>query len=606
MFANRLRALARLLWIAGLALFVSRFAMAWQHLPAYVRFEAPELLGDWALKALGGAWPWRWAPHDPGWVATHVVALVLALLGWLGTADLGATPGMVRPAAVPIHGSARWRTQRELARTLLRVPMDAPNAAGVVVGSHGKHAWLTRPEVGNPHVLLIGATRSGKSRRVILPTIWAIGHAGDSLIATDPKGELYAHTARWLKERGYTVIRLDLHRPTAGHRWNPLAAIEAAKEAGDVEEAVRLAWELGHVLTSDSAGVSDPIWPQAEQSLIAALALAVVWEAPAGARHLLSAYRMLTTLGADGGEELDAWFHRLPPGHPARDAYGTAALSESRTRSSIYTGTAARLRLWSETGVAWLTAASDHDPADAGRRPTAIFLVLPDEAGARRLIAALYITQAYAALAALARDHGGKTPVPVWWLLDEAGNIGAVPGLPEKLTVGAGRGQRFLLAVQSLAQLQQLYGRDAETIVGNCDTWLYLRTADLDTARLISAKTGQYTVRTLARSRGRQGASESEGVTPRALLLPDEVLRWPLGRALLLQAGEHAAQLPLADLSAWPAASQNLTPEAPPTPAPVGAVEAWVPSPTVKGGGQRLSAGEILHGIRRGRVSPSA
>lgn len=480
--------------------------------------------------------------------------VVLALAVYLGTRGwLSAKLGRLRTAAVATHGSARWRTRGEWERTLKRQSMDTPTAAGIVVGSERGNTWTTRPSWGNPHVLLIGATRSGKSRRVILPSIWAIGHARESMVLTDPKGELHTMTAAWLREQGYEVIQIDLLHPTRGNWWNPYTAIEQAREQGDTEEAVRLAWELANVIVSDN-GQTDPIWPQAEQSLIAALTLAVVCDAPIAARHPATAYRILTELGADGGERLDVWFRTMPSDHPARLAYGTAALSESRTRSSIYTGTAAHMRVFADAGISVMTSTSDHDPASVGAKPTAVFLLLPDEAPARRTVASLYVTQMYSALTLVARQCGGVLPVPVWYLMDEFGNVGKMPEMAGKMTVSAGRGIRWLLAVQDLSQITDKYGRQsASTITGNCDTWLYLRTAETDTARVISAKAGQYTVRTFSQSQqSRQPgivSGLSESATGRPLIMPDEVLRWQQGQSLLLQSGEFAARLPLADLS---------------------------------------------------------
>jgi len=522
-----------------------------------------------------------WKNRPPGFWLTQLPFLLAAypLLRW---AWLSGWPNKEpRAAGTATHGSARWRKRHELKSTLNRVSCDRPQKSGVVVGSVGRKAWLTRPEVGNPHVLVIGATRSGKSRRVIMPTVWALGQAGESMILTDPKGEIHAHTAEWLKQKGYEVVLLDLLHPARGNRWNPLAAVVRAHQAGDTEEAARLAWEIGHILAWSEGPGTDPIWPQAEESLTAALCLAAAIEAPPEARHMASAFRMLTELGHRGGESLDAWFEGLASSHPARLAYGTAALSESRTRSSIYTGTAAHLRLWGEPGVAWMCAASDHDPAEAGTKPMAIFILMPDEAGARRYIASLYLNQAYSALANVARKNGGSLPVPVWFLLDEFGNTGRLPAIAEKLTVAAGRNIRFVLAVQAIAQIAHVYGeKTAEIVLGNCDTWVYLRTADNDTARAISAKAGTYTVRTLSVQRrpGKPGGG-TEGATSRALLTPDEVLRWPSGQALLLQAGQFPARLPLVDLSGYPAASRVF--KAVPEPAVAvpraGTVPTWVP-----------------------------
>lgn len=471
---------------------------------------------------------------------------------------------------------------------------NARALAGIVVGADGRRAWITRPEVGNPHALILGATRSGKTRRVILPTVWVLGHARESMVLTDPKGELYAHTAEWLKSQGYDVVLIDLLRPTRGSRWNPFAAIVAAHCAGNVEQASKLAWDWGNILAYGvEVSGTDPIWPQAEESLLASLALAASLEAPDGARHPATAYEILTTLGAprrQGVDDpnlsgLDSYIMTLPPGHPARRAYGTAALSESKTRSSIFTGTAAHLRLFGETGIAWLTAESDHNSADAGRKPTAIFLLLPDEGGARNALASLYISQMYSALGEVAREHGGRLPVPVWFLLDEFGNIPRIPQFDTKLTVAAGRGIRFVLALQDLAQLAR-YGESRQTITGNCDTWLFLRTSDIETAKVVSAKLGTFTVRTSSQSARLGGVAAqqtlSEGATARPLLTPDEVLRWPTGRSLLIQAGEYPAQLPLQDLSAWRTAAQAFRLAPPTTAKPITEVPTWTPA---SGGG---------------------
>ncbi|WP_422445381.1 VirD4-like conjugal transfer protein, CD1115 family [Thermoanaerobacterium sp. DL9XJH110] len=478
------------------------------------------------------------------------------------------------------HGSSRWRKPGELSRTLAKVDTERPAAAGIVVGSEGSTAWVTKPDVGNPHTFIIGSTRSGKSRRVYMPSIWTIGNALQSMIFSDPKGELFQHTSSWLRQKGYDVILIDLLRPSRGNRWNPLEVINRALKEGDEEEAVRQAWELGNQMAWSKGPGNDPIWPQAEESLIAALFLAVAMEAPEGQKNPASAYSLLMDLGANGGEELDNFFARLPSGHPAKMAYGTAGLSEERTRSSIYTGTAAHLRLFSETGIAWLCAESDHDPKTAGLKPTAIFLLMPDEAGARRDIAAMYINQAYSSLAQLARDNGGSLPVPVWFLLDEFGNIGKVPNLAEKLTVAAGRNIRFVLAVQGIDQVEKIYGRqEAKIVTGNCDTWIYLRTNDPSTKEEISRMAGTFTVRTKSMQKRRMDVSESEGSAQRYLLTPDEVGRWQQGNSLLLQAGQYPARLTLQDISAWKAAYRAFFPRIDmPEAKPIDKNNIWLPN----------------------------
>lgn len=524
-------------------------AMTWRQIFNHLLTKNSEGVYHWAAET--GT---LWGNRGPVFWLTQIPSLVLLVL-WILKLFRFERPSM-RAAKQATHGSSRWRKPRELANTLVRIKCDQPSTAGIVVGSAKGTAWVTDPNRGNPHCLIIGATRSGKSRRVVMPSVTTIASKKESMVITDPKGEIYDQTASWLKGQGYEVVLLNLHEPTRGQRWNPLDRVIDQLRQGNEETATREAWEIGNILAFSAGPGSDPIWPQAEESLISALALAAAKEAPAGAQHMTTAYRILTELGADGGKDLDAWLTSLPSHHPARMAYGTAALSESRTRASIYTGTAAHLRLWADPGIAWLCSTSDFDPAAAGEKPMAIFVLMPDEMGARRNIANLFINQMYSGLAGLARRNGGRLPVPVWFLLDEFGNIGKVPNIAEKLTVAAGRGIRFVLAIQAKAQLEHVYGRqNAEIILANCDTWLYLRTADLDTAKEISQKAGTYTVVTQSTQRRGRGSnySQSEGTTGRALLTPDEVLRWEMGESLLLQAGQYPARLALQDMSLWPA-----------------------------------------------------
>lgn len=538
-------------------------------------FRHPAITGGWngLVQYLGRAggeqWyrstTWLFQARPPGFWVVQAPFIVLAiyLIHWAYRSGWPATREP-QAARVGTHGSSRWRGDGELKSTLKSVETGKPGSAGVVVGSNGRRAWATNPKIGNPHILLIGASRSGKSRRVVLPTIWTLASARESMVLTDPKGELYAATSAELRRQGYDVILIDLLEPWRGNQWNPLAKIAQAKERGAADEAASLAWTLGNTLAWAAQGKAEsPFWSQTTEALIASLAIAVAFEAPKGARHPASLYHLLTEYGVDKGEPMDRYFQGLDDRHPARKAYGTVLLSDSRTRASIATSTAANLRLFSDPAVAWLTAKSDHEPAQAGTKPTAIFLLLPDEDRTRRVVANLYISQLYRDLTGVARRNGGALPVPVWFLLDEFANVGRLPDMIEKLTVSAGRNIRFLLAVQDLAQITAVYSKeDAGVIGGNCDTWLFLRTNEPETAKIISAKVGNYTVRTTTLQRRPVGPnSASESATGRPLVTPDEVLRWPVGTSLLMQAGEFSARLPLADLSVWKKAAQAFRPD---------------------------------------------
>lgn len=461
-------------------------------------------------------------------------------------------------------GTARWRTEKEVDKTTIVWDTKTQlQKGGFVLGADfqkkRKKVWL---ETQDTHVLLVGATRSGKSRRVILPTIWTLAKAGESMVVTDPKGELYERTVKYLAKQGYDVVLLNFRNPRRGNKWNPMTPVVAAVKAGDEALASELAWDIAHTIVYQQPHSGDPIWPAGEESVIAALILAVAAEAERDEqKHMASVYALLTRLGRatdEGIIPLNVYLNDcLADSHLAKAAFGTAAISPSKMRASFFGSAATDLRLWADPSIAFMTAFQDHDLAGPGVRKTAVFLVIPDETSTRHVLAALYISQIYQALTKLASLSGGRLPVRVNFLLDEFGNLPPISDFDKKITVAAGRNMRFLLAVQDLAQVKKHYKENAQTITGNCHTWIYLATADVETAKVISAKTGQYTVQTESYSSSLRthdySSSTSQGLTGRALLLPDEVLRWPLDQALVLQIRQFPARLPLPDLSSWPA-----------------------------------------------------
>jgi len=446
------------------------------------------------------------------------------------------------------------------------------------------NTWLDNDDT---HVLLIGATRSGKSRKVIMPTIWTLAHAGESMVMADPKGELYKTTSKYLQSKGYNVIVLNLREPTMYNHWNPLQPAISALADGDTIRASQAAKQIAHLITYKDQPPKeykgDPIWPQTQRSMTAAIALLVAKEAPEPARHFGSVYKTLITLGQNGGKALDKFFNQLPDNHIAKDAYGVASMAEDRLKNSVFTGTAAQLELWSDPGVIWMTAFQDHDMDAPGREKTAVYLIAPDEDDTLHVLTTLYIQQMYQALIRLAQHHGDRLPIKVNFLLDEFGNMPPISDFDRKLTMAAGRNIRLLLAIQGLDQIAYHYPRLYKTIAGNCATWIYISTADVETAQMISKRLGQYTVKTENYSSQAQSYrhghshSISHGLTGRPLLLPDEIMRWPKDQALITKTSQYPARLPLLDVSKWPAITDFIPVDKPREGVTNERAEIWVP-----------------------------
>ncbi|KRE45498.1 VirD4-like conjugal transfer protein, CD1115 family [Paenibacillus sp. Soil522] len=481
------------------------------------------------------------------------------------------------PAAGNGHyGSSRFQTMKELGKTTTHWPFGTmeqkvkgtmvPIKGGIVLGASlaKKFAWTITEDL---HTLIIGITRSGKTRRTVLPTIWQLAYAGESMILTDPKSELFDLTSDYLKKMGYKIVYLDFRKPGRGNRWNPMAQVVSAIEKEDMAEAIQQAWSIANMFVYSKPGAEkgEPIWRNGAESVIAALILAVTMEAPnPKQKHMTSVYKMLAELGepvkTPDGEEyvpINEYFKSLPRDHPARDALATARLAPEKMRGSFFSDVSALLRLFSDPSIAYLTGQQDHDLHQSGVEKTATYLIIPDEDKTRHSLAALYADQSYRALVELANQNKGRLPVRVNYLLDEFGNMPAIKDFDAKLTVSGGRGIRWHLIVQAFQQLKSIYPTTSDTIRGNCHTLIYLLTQDTETAKDISLKCGKYTIQTQNTSttvRSHDTSSgTSTGLTGRDLLTIDEILRWPEDFSLVLRARQFPAKVPLPDLSYWPA-----------------------------------------------------
>lgn len=467
------------------------------------------------------------------------------------------------------YGTSRWQTEEETdaCSTVWKIDGELERG-GTILGMDPdqRKAWVDSDDT---HKLIIGTTRSGKTRTVIYPTIYANAKAGESMILTDPKGELYDRTSDYLREQGYDVVVLDFLDPGRGNRWNPMQNVLQALRDKNESAAAEAAWNTAHLLAHQKDSKGDSIWVDGSESVIAALIFAIAKEAEKeDQKHMTSVYKTLAELGEVqkvivGNTLMDyvplnEFFKKLPKDHPARDAFATARLSPEKMRGSFFGSVSVMLRLFADPGVAYLTSSQDHNLEDVGRKKTAVFLIIPDENTTRHPLAALYVDQTYQALVKLSRKTRNRLPIRVHMLLDEFGNMPQFKDFVAKLTVSGGRGILWNVVVQGIGQIKKTYGADSlDTILGNCHTWIYILTADEGTAKKISFMTGRYTIETDNISTSSSGKNHtstgmSSNLTGRELRTPDEIMRWPKEMSLLLRLRYHPAKLPCPDITKWP------------------------------------------------------
>lgn len=471
--------------------------------------------------------------------------------------------GGPEPSGDGQFGTSRWQNKKEMDTSCSVWYTDNPiKKGGIIFGMEKvteikEKVWLDNED---KHTMLLATTRMGKSRKVIMPSIWELAKAQESMILGDPKGELYITCKPYLEKQGYDVIALNLREPLKGNQWNMLDLINKEVDKGNIAKATEYAWAIANAIVNQTPTTSsEPIWKNGEQSTIAALTLLASLESEFKfQRHMSTAYYLLAEYGQpleDDTIPLLEYIKSLPVKHPAKAAFATANIAPYKTRASFFTSALADLRLFSDPTISDMTSKQDHDLESVGIKKTAVFLIIPDEDKTRNVLATLYIDQVYQALVALANKRGGRIPRRVNIILDEFGNLPPIPEFDSKLTVAGGRGIRFCIALQDITQLKKLYDKNAQTITGNCHNWIYIKTADVETAKVISAKTGQYTVETdnlshTAQSKG-HSSTHGTGNTGRALLMMDEVLRWNPNLSLILPIDNFPVRYELPDLSAW-------------------------------------------------------
>ena len=412
------------------------------------------------------------------------------------------------------------------------------------------------------HSLTIGATRSGKTRSIVLQSIVFTALNGESVLINDPKGELNAYCAQFLKRMGYEVITIDFKNPLKSNRYNFLQPVIDAVNCGDNAKAVDVVWDItSSLVPAEDKG--ERIWNDGEASVIAGAIMSVVFDNRKNPEYqnLTNVYHFILNMCRAVGNDMpiNQYIDGLSDRHPAKGLFGIAQIAPSRTRGSFFTAALATLRLFTNENIYNQTSASDFILADTGSRKRAIFIILPDEKVTFYSLASLFVYQHYVALTEAADKRGGRLKIRVNFYLDEFGNMTRLPAFSNLLTVGGGRGCRFNLFVQSFSQIEQKYGREeAQTIADNCHLWLYLKTASTETASSISKRLGQYTTSSYSRSSSYNSSGTSSGNTSnsmnliaRSLLTEDEVLRIERPYALVMYTGYYPAIMRLPDLSEW-------------------------------------------------------
>jgi type IV secretion system protein VirD4 len=454
---------------------------------------------------------------------------------------------------------AVMRHYKELPEVIALLPAQK---GGIVIGM--KKKWGGKELIyyisDDTHVLCIGATRSGKSRTLVIQSICNLALAGESIVASDPKGELFQYTCAFLRWLGYNVVVLDFKNPLKSDRYNLLQPIIDAIDDDNIPEATECVWDLVSILVGEAKG--EKIWNNGEASTIACAIMSVVYDNREGENRkyqtLTNVYYFIAEMCKPVGKKMPIveYVKELPDNHPAKPLVAISEIAPERTRGSFYTAALTTLKLFTSSYINAMTKSSDYNPKDLGRKKTALFFVLPDERTTYYSIASVLVLQHYILLVNESDGRGGRLKKRVNFLLDEFGNFATIPNFDTLLTVGGGRGMRFNLFLQDFAQLDKKYDEKvAKTIKGNCQVWDYLQSDNQDTLKELSEKLGKYTVSTysLSSQSGKNQSSPSSAsvnLIGRELLMTDEIKRITRPYSLVTSREEPVIMYS-PDLSKW-------------------------------------------------------
>lgn len=347
---------------------------------------------------------------------------------------------------------------------------------------------------------------------------------------------MYDKTAGYLREHGYDIKVLNLVNPANSDGYNPLMHI-----ASELDVDV-IANTIVHGQKSDSS--SDPFWDDMAEMLLKALIYYLIAVRPEEEQNLASCSELVRAANNKGGSNLlTELINQLPYDHPARMYYKSIEIAPEKTYGSILTSLQSKLGKFDSKEIAEVTSTDTINFEDIGSKKTAVYVISSDTHTAYDFLLTIFFSQMIQQLYNFADANGGRLKVPTFFILDEFANIGKIPDFDKKISTSRSRGISFSVILQNLDQLEAVYEKSYETIMGNCDTHVFLGSNSFKTVEYFSKALGEKTITRSSTSinkdkkRQKQGYSDSEQVMGRALMTPDELRRMDNDLCIIYEKG---------------------------------------------------------------------
>ena len=436
------------------------------------------------------------------------------------------------------HGSARWGDARQICKKYSKKPYSQ----NILLTQNFRISLDTHKHRRCLNILVVGGSGAGKSRGFALPNIM---QCCCSMVITDPKAELLRKTGGLLEKKGYEVRVFDLINPDTSFCYNPFEYVH------DDKDVLRLISNLIQNTTPKGSQSSDPFWEKSETALLQALMLYLLHEAPPEEQNFAMIMEMLGSAQVKEEDEdyespLDILFDRLEMRDPdsiAVKQYHIYKQAAGKTAKSILISVGVRLAAFNLPQIAKLTNTDELDLSSMGERKVALFCCIPDADTSLNYLVGMIYSQLFQTLYYMAdRVHGGALPVPVNCIMDEFPNVSLPNEFEKILATCRSRSIYCSIIIQNMSQLKALFKDTWESLVGNCDEFLYLGGNEKETHKYVSELLGKETIdtNTYGQTKGKSGSySTNFQQSGRELLQPDEVRMLDNQNALLFIRGER-------------------------------------------------------------------
>ena len=478
------------------------------------------------------------------------------------------------------HGTARWATRGEIARTYTHVPFtpalwregkNLPDQQGIVVGCKGgKKGTTALVDTGDVHAIMIGAAGVGKTAYWLYPCLEYALASGMSFASTDTKGDVFRNYAGIARDcYGYRVSVIDLRNPTKSDGFNLLHLVNKYADLYKQEHTLAYkarAEKYAKIISktiimsggdSASYGQNAFFYDAAEGLLTSAILLVAEFCEPAE-RHIVSIFKIIQELLAPSGVKGKTLFHllmdSLPSDHKARWFTGAALSSSEQAMASVMSTALARLNSFLDSEMEQILCFGTAVDAETFcNKKSALFLVMPEEDPNKFFMVSLVIQQLYREILAVADENGGKLKNRAVFFADEFGTLPKIESAEMMFSASRSRRLSIVPVIQSPGQLEKNYGKEgAEIIIDNTQLTIFGGFApNSETAQVMSKSLGSRTALSGSVSRGKNDPSQSLQMIERPLMTPDELKSMPKGQFVVMKTGTNPMKVKLKLFFKW-------------------------------------------------------